>query len=226
VTATARGPGSRDDSMPFFVDPPIYVVWMQTEPGFVSYVVDDFFDKPKGTAVLGFLSPIDAYIEALFQVQPGIRFGVSEARHIDKRAFCARDGRLAVALHLAWVAHNGLLLQRPSGRLCGLRRSMGRKPAPAGPARFEVDEESLSELDIAHDLVGLFAWRETSHAVPRWGPERVYAMARQAALSLKTMIRPENLPTDEVQLSYFDPETEQWHFAPALHAMAAGLIQR
>ncbi|MGV2290598.1 hypothetical protein AAHK20_17925 [Trinickia sp. YCB016] len=167
-------------------------------------------DLPEGRAIRCFLSPIDARIEAIWQLKPGRRFYVMRASNIDCRWFHEGSGRWRVAhLHLAWSAYRGRLLTR----LNGMPRMWGRiqiTSASDEPHRFEVDEGTLLELDKLHESAGLFAWRETLEALSTWDEDRCTRAAENAVSSLWMETGMQDVTSRH--LAMFNPESERWHF--------------
>jgi hypothetical protein len=80
------------DAMPFFVSPPAWVLVHETATGElrVSTESDD-----EGRAILCFLSPLDAPIEAARFAQPGQAYHVMAATQLDGSLF--RDSIMVVA---------------------------------------------------------------------------------------------------------------------------------
>lgn len=83
-------------------DPPVYVIMAEMAPGIFSAVREK---TNHGDAVLGFLSPVDAEIEAKWRLRPGRRHIVMPASFVPPSCFQDEAGELLVlCLHLGWLA--------------------------------------------------------------------------------------------------------------------------
>jgi hypothetical protein len=202
-----RGQWPADRSYPFFREPPVYVVLLETAPGGSCEFA--FERTPDCEAIVCFLSPVDAAIEGMLRAKTGLRYDVRPASRIPERYFLTGDGNLMLMLHLSWAALDGRLLFRASGIPIRLWRRCSRMHRRGCPC-FEVDTFSLDEADHLYESAGLFAWEET-HRRFAWSATEA---ARSALRTGWPMQKPQGLDSSRCELALYDPDGGRWHFVP------------
>ncbi|RAR64044.1 hypothetical protein C7401_105313 [Paraburkholderia unamae] len=193
------------DAVPFFISPPAWVLVHEDANGKLRVATESY---DEGRAVLCFLSPLDAMIEAARFAHLGQTYRVTPAARLDGGHFRDADGRgLVACIHAGWPTQDGRILLRPGGALG--RHGTTLHIWANDPPWFEVDPETLAMLDGLHEQAGLFAWRETHHAIGGWDAVR---LSEAASLALRTMAGAVVAdPTTCDGIALFDPEFGQWH---------------
>lgn len=193
----------------FFLDPSLYVVLLRTDPdGSCELAIDS---TSSWTAVLGFLSPVDAHIEGIVRAKPGLGYQVLEACRIPERYFRAANGKWLLSLHLSWVALDGRMLLCPRGEeSCRLSRLVVKEAGEDAPIFFEVDAVALDDADYLYECAGLYAWEHT-HKHP---PHPVEGAAHYALHRGRPMRLPLDADRSRLELALFDPEGRNWHCLP------------
>ncbi|RDS79052.1 hypothetical protein DWU98_19425 [Dyella monticola] len=165
--------------------------------------------------VLCHLSLIDAIIEQAHLRRLGRPYHVMSAGLVQRDAFLDAEGVGYIAhVHLGWPARDGKLLTRPNGALASYQRTLHvrRARAPA-PHTFQIDEDSVSEVNRIRERAGIFAWEETMALMVEWGPQRIARIGNSALRSLE-LERGDASQIQANQLALFDPDFEQWHYIP------------
>jgi len=198
----------RLDNYQYFRDPAVYVVLLETGPnGSCEFAMDH---TPDCDAILCFLSPVDAAMEAILRIKPGSHYSVRPASSIPPRYFLTQDySKLVLILHLTWVASDGRMLLQNNGVPCRLFSTLSKDASQGMPAHFEVGPASLDEADYLYERAGLFAWEEINR-VSRY---RDWAAAKGAMTAHATPV-PDDSDGMQIDLALFDPEQCQWHFLP------------
>jgi hypothetical protein len=188
---------------PFFVSPPAWVLVHEGAGGELHVATES---DDEGRAILCFLSPLDALIEAARFTQLGQAYHVMLAACLDGCLF--RD-----ATGAGW-----LRAFTPDGRprtdaFCCAQAgrwaaSPGRYTAD-GPPWFEVDPATIEMIDGLHERAGLFAWRETHSAIYELDAARLREAAGLALRTASVTVVADTSNCDGVGL--FDPEFGQWH---------------
>jgi hypothetical protein len=88
------------------------------------------------------------------------------------------------------------------------RRIVHRTHSSNPPSYFEIDQQSLDQIDDLHERAGLFAWRETYRNVATWSPRRRAEVVTRALASMKVTEGDVSLC---VEAALFDAEFGQWH---------------
>jgi hypothetical protein len=198
-------PFPHPDTVPFFVSPPAWALVNEAATGELRVATESDDD---GRAILCFLSPLDALIEAARFSQLGQAYHVMPAAQLDCGLFQDADGRgLLACVHLGWPTHHGRILTRPGGAFGRYARTV--HIWANDPPWFEVDPATLAALDDLHERAGLFAWRETHRAIREWDWARLHEAAGLAIHTAPVMIVDGASTCDGVGL--FDPEFGQWH---------------
>jgi hypothetical protein len=194
------------DAVPFFVSPPAWVLVHEPALGELRVATES---ADEGRAILCFLSPLDALIEAARFAQLGLAYHVMPAAQLDSRCFRDADGRgLVTSIHAGWPTQGGRILLRPGGALGRYAQTI--HIWADDPPWFEVDPATLEMIDGLHERAGLFAWRETHQAIHEWDGARLYETVRRALHAAPVTTIADTSTYDGVGL--FDPEFGQWHF--------------
>jgi hypothetical protein len=193
----------------FFLDPAVYVVLLGTGPdGSCGLAADS---SSSWTAVLGFLSPVDAHIEGILRAKPGLGYEVRQACRVPEQHFRAENGEWSLSLHLSWVALDGRMLLSPGGEEpCRLSRLVSKEAGEEAPIFFEVDAVALDDADYLYECAGLYAWEHT-HKHPPLPVERA---AQYALREGHPMRLPLDADRSRLELALFDPEGRNWHYLP------------
>ncbi|WP_454738180.1 hypothetical protein [Cupriavidus necator] len=164
----------------------------------------------QGRAITCFLSPFDAMLEAGMRGALGRTCQVAPASLLDGNLFRDADGAGFIAeIHLGWPAHDGCLLQTPSGAVGRYAHEMHHWAGE--PEGFEVDAVTLAEFAKLREAAGLFAWQETNREILMWDATRLTTAFGRAA---ETVAFTQGDIADCNQIAMFDPEFGQWHFVP------------
>jgi hypothetical protein len=193
------------DTVPFFVSPPAWVLVNEAATGELRVATESDDER---RAILCFLSPLNALVEAARFSQLGRAYHVMPAAQLDGELFQDADGRgLLACVHLGWPTQDGRILLRSGGAFGRYARTV--HVWANDPAWFEVDPATLAALDDLHERAGLFAWRETYHAIRKWDWARLYETAGLAIHTAPVTTVDDASISDGVGL--FDPEFGQWH---------------
>jgi hypothetical protein len=166
-----------------------------------------------GPAVSCFLSPIHAIVEARHWISRGKRYEVHHAGTITPDTFVNADRTALMAqLRLGWPAlDDGKIVPELNGNTATCAKLMIHSVRSGLPPVFELDPETLEQVDRLHERVGMYAWREVYRNMREWDKARMDWAATRA---VKTM---EITTADEMQctkVALFDPEFGQWHYVP------------
>ncbi|WP_322104741.1 hypothetical protein [Paraburkholderia sp. J41] len=193
------------DAVPFFVSPPAWVLAHEPAPGALRIATES---ADEGRAVLCFLSPLDALIEAARLAQLGQAYHVMPAAQLDGSLFRDADGRgLVACIHAGWPTYAGRILLRLGGALGRYGQTI--HIWANDPPWFEVDPATVEMIDHLHEQAGLFAWRETHRAIHEWSGARMSKAVGQALRSAPVAVVADASKCDGIGL--FDPEFGQWH---------------
>lgn len=193
------------DAVPFFVSPPAWVLVHEGVSGELR-VATEILDE--GRAILCFLSPLDALIEAARFAQLGSLYHVMPAAQLDGGLFRDADGRgLVACIHTGWPTQGERIVLRPGGALARYARTI--HIWANDPPWFEVDPATMEMFDELHERAGLFAWRETYSSVCGWDEARLREAASLALRTAAIAVVPDPSTCDGIGL--FDPEFRQWH---------------
>jgi hypothetical protein len=196
----------RRNEQTYFRTLPAYVVVYEDEDGDLCATLEE---TEVGSAVMCFLSPIDAMIEAARYTSLGKPRHVMVASQLDPSVFRDSDGRGLIAeIHLGWPSLNGRILVRSSGIFGRWTRTMHYWAR--APLAFEVDPIVLADFARLRELAGLFAWRETYTNVLTWSDARLRKVVERATESME-LLRGHPSDYSNCELALFDPEFEQWH---------------
>jgi hypothetical protein len=189
------------------------LVTFAPKPGAADHARVMCYPTPEGDAMLTYLSPFDAWIEAAYASKPGKPYRVIDASTFDPREMISDlGGKLNVSLHFGWAASDGRLLAKPSGELVGY---MGLQTLAVGPAdmediEFTLNAENRKRVDIFHEKAGLFAYSESLDASMKWGEHR---LDQEVALAMQNVPATcEAFGADINQVAVYDLEAKQWHF--------------
>ena len=141
-----------------------------------------------------------------------MQYFVREGSSVDPGVFVNVDGSGLIAqLRLAWPAKNRKIVLAQDGNTATCARLLQHGVTARLPARFEVDDGAMEQIDRLHERAGLFAWRETWREVPQWSFLR---QKRALECALKSMETAEVSLAECQEAALFDPEFGQWHFVP------------
>jgi hypothetical protein len=157
-------PGLHPDTVPFFVSPPAWVLVNEASTGELRVATES---DDEGRAILCFLSPLDALIEAARFTQLAQVYHVMLAAHLDGTLFRDPDERGLVG----WPTQGGRILLRPGGALGRYARTI--HIWADDPPWFEADPATIEMIDGLLERAGLFVWREN--------PQRDLRMGRVAS---------------------------------------------
>lgn len=169
---------------------------------------------PEGKAICVYLSPIDAMLEAIFSSRPGKRFQVIPARKFDPREFINdHHGRLALDVHLGWIARDGKLIARQSGKpvACAVHHEMQVPPERENHVAFAFEADTVAIFERLYQNAGLVGYKETFARAQRWPRARRDRIVSNSIRRVSTFAP---AGTEYNQVAVFDPEFEQWHFVP------------
>ena len=128
------------DAVPFFVSPPAWVLVNEVATGEPRVATES---DDEGRAVLCFLSPLDALIEAARFSQLGEVYHVMPAAQLGGGLFQDADGRgLVACVHLGGPTRGGRILTRPGGAFGRYARTV--HIWADDPPWFEVDPATLA----------------------------------------------------------------------------------
>jgi hypothetical protein len=202
----------------FFCRLPAYVVIHEDDDGGLCAVAEQ---TDQGRAILCFLSPIDAMIEAARYTSLGPPHRVMVASEIDPRLFRDADGRGLIAqIHLGWPSLDGRIVLRQSGIFGRCTRLMHHWSRD--PLTFEVDPFALANFAQFRELAGLFAWRETHTNLLTWSDIRLQKVVARATESMELLRVDPCEYAKCMQVALFDPEFEQWHIVPFIETLDEG----
>jgi hypothetical protein len=198
----------------FHTNPTMFVlVTFAPKPGAANYVRVSCYPTPEGDAMLTYLSPFDAWIEAAYDSRPGKPCRVVDASTFDPREMVSNlGGQLNVGLHLGWAACDGELLAKASGDLVGYMALQTLAVAATGmeDIEFTLDARNRKHIDLCHEKAGLFAYSESLAESMTWGEQR---LDQEVALAMQNVpARCEASSADINQIAVYDLEGKQWHF--------------
>jgi len=189
------------------------LVTFAPKPGAPDHARVMCYPTPEGDAMLTYLSPFDAWIEATYSSKPGTPYRVIDASTFDPREMVSDlRGKLNVGLHIGWTASDGKLLAKPSGELVGYMalQTLAVAPADMEDIEFTLNAENRKSVDRFHEKAGLFAYSESLEASMKWGDHR---LDREVALAMqKVPATCEASSADINQIAVYDLEGKQWHF--------------
>jgi hypothetical protein len=200
--------GSRNISIPsYFRKTPAFVLVRPRADGLLDTAASM---TASGRAVVCHLSFLHALIDVAYRSSQGTQYFVHEANSVDPEVFVNAEGSGLIAqLRLAWPAKNRKVVLAQGGNTATCARLLRHSASAGLPARFEVDEEAMGQIDRLHERAGLFAWRDTYREVPQWSFERQKLTLECALKSMETV---EASLTECQEAALFDPEFGQWHF--------------
>ncbi|OXC79547.1 hypothetical protein BSU04_06340 [Caballeronia sordidicola] len=189
------------------------LVTFAPKPGAPDHARVMCYPTPEGDAMLTYLSPFDAWIEATYSSKPGTPYRVIDASTFDPREMVSDlRGKLNVGLHIGWTASDGKLLAKPSGELVGYMalQTLAVAPADMEDIEFTLNVENRKSVDTFHEKAGLFAYSESLEASMKWGDHR---LDREVALAMQNVPATcEASSADINQIAVYDLEGKQWHF--------------
>ncbi len=193
------------DAVPFFVSPPAWVLVHQPAPGELRIATES---ADEGRAILCFLSPLDALIEATRFAQLGSVYYVMPAAQLDGSCFRDADGRgLVACIHAGWPTQGGRIVLRAGGALGRYTQTI--HIWADDPPWFEIDPATVEMIDELHEQAGLFAWRETHSAICGWNEAPLREAASLALHTAPFTTVADTSICDGVGL--FETEFGQWH---------------
>lgn len=198
----------------FHTNPSMFVlVTFKPKPGADNHARVMCYPTPEGDAMLTYLSPFDAWIEAAYASKPGKLYRVIDASTFDPREMISDlGGRLNVGLHLGWAAFDGKLLAKPSGELVGYMalQTLAVAPADMEDIEFTLNAENRKQIDLFHEKAGLFAYSESLAASMKWGEHR---LDQEVALAMQNAPATCDASSADInQIAVYDLEAKQWHF--------------
>lgn len=126
--------------------------------------------------------------------------------------FTNADGTALVAeLRLGWQALDGKIVPESDGNSASCTRLMIHSTLYEPPPFFELDPETLGQVERLHERAGMFAWREVYRDMIKWDKVRLGWAAQRA---VETMEISTANKTECTKAAVFDPEFGQWHFVP------------
>jgi hypothetical protein len=198
----------------FHTNPDMFVlVTFAPKPGAADYVRVSCYPTPEGDAMLTYLSPFDAWIEAAYDSKPGKPCRVIDASTFDPREMVSNHGgKLNVGLHLGWAASDGRLLAKPSGDLVGYMalQTLAVAAADMENIEFTLNARNRKQIDLFDEKAGLFAYSKSQAESMKWDEQR---LDQEVALALQNVpARCEASSADINQIAVYDLEGKQWHF--------------
>jgi hypothetical protein len=198
----------------FHTNPAMFVLVTYTpKPGVANYVQVLCYPTPPGDAMLAFLSPFDAWIEATYSSKPGKLYRVIDATTFDPSELISNSrGQLNAGLHLGWAACDGKLLAKKNGELVGymMLQTLKVAPADAEDIEFILSAENRKSVDLFHEKAGLFAYAETLESSMKWDDQR---LDQEVSLAMQNVPATcEAFGADINQVAVYDLEAKQWHF--------------
>jgi hypothetical protein len=192
----------------FHTDPAMFVlVTYKPKSGVPNYVQVLCYPTPPGDAMLTFLSPFDAWIEAIYSSKPGKLYRVIDATTFDPSELIANSSdQLNVGLHMGWAACDGKLLAKKNGELVGYMMLQTLKEDIV----FTLSAENRKSVDLFHEKAGLFAYAETLESSMKWDDQR---LDQEVSLAMQNVPATcEASAPDINQIAVYDLEGKQWHF--------------
>jgi hypothetical protein len=196
--------------MHFFSDIPTFVL---TEPDSGDRLQVVATRTTAGPAVSCYLSPLHAMITSVYFAGKGKDYEVCHAGSISPDVFVNADGKALIAeVRLGWPAlDDGKIVFESEGNSATCSKVMIHSTPFGLPPVFELDPETLDQVERLHERAGMFAWRETYRDVFDWDLERMRWAVKRAVDSLKLSA------ADRMQCTHvalFDPEFLEWHHVP------------
>lgn len=148
--------------LPFFLAIPTFVL---AEPGENERLQVAANRTTAGLAVSCFLSPLHAMIDLLYWAGKGKRYEVRHAALIKPETFVSADGAALVAeLRLGWPALDGKVVLESNGATATCAKLMIHSTRFGPLPLFELDPETLEQVERLHEHAGMYAWRAVSTA--------------------------------------------------------------
>ncbi|MCG5077530.1 hypothetical protein [Paraburkholderia tagetis] len=163
-----------------------------------------------GPAVSCFLSPLHAMLELMYWACRGRQYEIHHASLIDPKVFINADRTALVAeLRIGWPAHDGKIVMQSGESTATCAKLMVHSAEFGPPPFFELDAETLDQVERMHERAGMFAWRETYPDMLQWEQARLNWAVKRA---VETMEIGSADKMDCTKAALFDPEFGQWHF--------------
>lgn len=195
--------------MHFFSEVAAFVL---AEPGKNSGLQVAGSKTKAGPAVSCFLSPLHAMIEVMYWACRGIRYDLHHAGLISPDLFVNADGTALVAgLRLGWPALDGKIVMESDGNSASCAQLMIHSTLNGPPPFFELDPETLGQVERMHEHAGMYAWREVYEDMLEWDKGRLEWAVKRAVETMKISTADKSACT---KAALFDPEFGQWHFVP------------
>ncbi|CAB3790944.1 hypothetical protein LMG28614_03201 [Paraburkholderia ultramafica] len=195
--------------MHFFSDIPVFVL---AERGDGNKLEIAASETAAGPAVSCFLSPLHALIDAMYWAGRGKPYEVRHAALIAPETFINTDGTALVAqLRVGWPALDGKIVLESNGNTATCAKLMVHSTAHGPPPFFELDPETLGQVEGMHERAGMYAWREIYGDMLEWDKGRLEWAVRRALETMKISTVDKSVCT---KAALFDPEFGQWHFVP------------
>ncbi|SAL43013.1 hypothetical protein [Caballeronia telluris] len=203
-----KEPGNQDiGRCAYFKETPVFVLVRSREDGSLDTAASM---TAGGRAVVCHLSFVHALIDLAYRSSQGMQYFVREANSVDPDVFANAEGSGLIAqLRLAWPAKNRKIVLAQGRNTATCARLLYHGTSTGFPARFEVDDEAMEQVDRLHERAGLFAWRDTYRELLQWPFER---QKRTLECALKSMETAEARLMECREAALFDPEFGQWHF--------------
>lgn len=194
--------------LPFFSEISSYVL---AEPDGDGFQVAASRTKA-GPAVSCFLSPLHALIDTMYWAGKGRRYEVRHAALIDPNTFVNADGTALIAeLRIGWPSLDGKIVLESNGNTATCAKLMIHSTSGGLPPFFELDPETLGQVESLHERAGMYAWRDVYQDMLEWDNARLQWAAKRAVETMKLSMADRMQCT---QAALFDPEFGQWHFVP------------
>lgn len=195
--------------MHFFSDIDAYVL---AAPGKGNDLQIAASETNAGPAVSCFLSPLHAMLDVMYWAGKGKSYEVRHAGSISPQTFVNAKGTALVAqLRVGWPALDGKIVLESNGNTATCAKlmvhSMQKKPPPI----FELDPETLGQVERMHESAGMYAWREVYAGMLEWDKGRLEWALKRAVETMKISTVDKSMCT---KAALFDPEFGQWHFVP------------
>lgn len=175
-------------------------------------------DPAAGTALIAYLSPFDARLDAAILAKSGHAYHPVPATEFNPRWLIEDNfGRLNTRVHCAWAASDGRLLKRPSGGLIGLHTFQ------ADP--IAADRMDAIDLTIEPGALECYAVlrREARPAARSDTSKILNRPAGPETVTDAIHCLPDTVPPDTRlnQAALYDPVAAQWHFLPVQRFLEA-----
>lgn len=175
-------------------------------------------DPTAGTALVAYLSPFDARLDAEILSSSGHPYHPVPATEFNPRWLIEDNfGRLNTRVHCAWAASDGRLLKRPRGGLVGLHAL--QTDAIAADRMDAIDlviDPGTLDFYAALRKDARLAARSDASGTAHWH-------ANQQAVAGAIHAMRETVPPDTpaTQAALYDPVAAQWHFLPVQRYLEA-----